>query len=545
MGGPAPGRGRRPEPGPTAAVGGRPETVVAWLLRVNRIYGPDEQFAVASRFTKALASGPRGLSVSESQVSRWERAAAALPPGAVHRYEQLLDLADGRIMAMAHTVYRESAGRVGPPLVRDRPEDGERIRRRLAELIDRALGTDVMTGADWDALTAALWDIPVLLHPPDLWNRLADRLLAELLIAEGPAWLYRCEAIHRILGHRDGTAAVIAACAGVIADARSQILIEPMSLFELTPDRVAARYLLDQIRDPQTEHARRAAWWSVSEKVGLGHFTPAEVQTLIQAATQTLLDASSPVGVRLSAAETLRQVLPSVPADTRRVLNRLARNDPAIGSVMLLGTTSAGHTVHAVARRLSDGALTGVRRDVLHFDPMLEQLVGDLLFHPQGTRRVLAGQAVAATPYRTALAAAIGRELVRPGTLADPVLGTALVQALTHVGGPDEAGLVQRLALDQRQPAAIRDAAAWVVGHVPGTESASFWISAEQQINRRPPTARAEGLVYSLGTASLRRPARRADLARLAADPGLDSQLRRAAAWWLAIPDPIRRSVLA
>ena len=46
MGGPAPGRGRKPEPGPTAPAGGRAEAVVAWLLRVNRIYGPDEQFPV-------------------------------------------------------------------------------------------------------------------------------------------------------------------------------------------------------------------------------------------------------------------------------------------------------------------------------------------------------------------------------------------------------------------------------------------------------------------------------------------------------------------
>jgi len=549
MGAPAPGRGRRPEPGPTAAPArGHGEAVLAWLLRVNRIYGPDEQFAVASRFVRAFAGGSRGLPASESQISRWERAGSALPPGAVRRYEQLLDLGDGRITAVAHMVYREAAGRVGPPIMRGRPENEDETRRRLTGLLDRALGGDVMSGPDWDDLTAGLWEIPVMLHPADLWNRLADRLLAELLIAEGPAWLYRCEAINRMLGHRDGTAAVIAACVQVIGDPRSQILIEPMALLELTPAPAAAHHLLDQIQHPRGEHARRAAWWAVAEKIGRGHFTPPQIQELIRAAVDALQDPGSPVTSRLSAAEALRQVLPSANADARRVLARLAQDDPVIGSVVHLGTTSASQTVRAVARRLADATLTGVCRDVLHHDPMLEHFVADLLFHPQGTRRVVAGQAIAATPYRSALAAAIGRELSRPATLADAILTTTLVQALTHLGGPAEAALVQRFALDQRLPAAIGDAAAWVVGHLHGADGGSFWTQAGDRIvaanGARLSRSRAEGLVYSLGTASLRRPIRRDDLARLAADARLDADLRRAAAWWLAIPDAVQRSVL-
>jgi hypothetical protein len=522
--------------------------VVGWLLRINRIYGPDEQFAIASRFVRAFAAGPRGLPASESQISRWERAGSALPPGAVRRYEQLLDLGDGRIMAVAHTVFRESAGRLGPPLLRGQAETADQIRRRLGTLLDRALGGDTMTGPDWDDLTAALWEIPVLLHPADLWNRLAERLLAELLIAEGPAWMYRCEAVNRMLGHPDGTAAVIAACAQVIDDPRSPILIEPMALLELTPDPAAARHLLAQIESPRSDHARRAAWWAVAEKIGRGHFSSAQIQTIIRAAVEALLDPASPVTSRLSAAETLRQTLPSADADARRALARLAQDDPVLGSVMANGTTSASQTVTAVARRLADATLTGVLRDVLHHDPMLERFVADLLFHPQGTRRVVAGQAIAATPYRPALAAAIGRELGRAGTLADPILATTLVQALTHLGGPAQAGLVQRFALDHRLPAAVSDAAAWVVGHLGEADGSSFWARAGQRFGAanggRLPRARAEGLVYSLGTASLRRPGHRDQLARLTADATVDAELRRAAAWWLAVPDAVQRSAL-
>lgn len=550
MGAPGPGRGRRPEPGPTtASPHGRGEAVVGWLLRINRIYGPDDQFAVASRFVRAFAAGPRGLPASESQISRWERAASSLPPGAVRRYEHLLDLDDGRITAVAHTVYRESAGRLGPPLLRGQADAADQTRRRLGALLDQALGGETMTGPDWDDLTAALWEIPVLLHPADLWNRLAERLLGELLIAEGPAWMYRCEAINRMLGHRDGASAVIAACAQVIGDPRSPILIEPMALLELTPDPAAAQHLLTQIEHPRSDHARRAAWWAVAEKIGRGHFAPAQIQAIIGAAVEALLDSTSPVTSRLSAAETLRQTLPSASADVRRVLARLAQDDPVIGSVMANGTTSASQTVAAVARRLADATLTGVLRDVLHHDPMLERFVADLLFHPQGTRRVVAGQAIAATPYRPALAAAIGRELGRAAALADPILATTLVQALTHLGGPPEAALVQRFALEHRLPAPVSDAAAWVVGHLGDTEGSSFWARAGQRIGAakggRLPRSRAEGLVYSLGTASLRHPGHRLDLARLSADATVDTELRRAAAWWLAIPDAVQRSALS
>jgi hypothetical protein len=228
---------------------------------------------------------------------------------------------------------------------------------------------------------------------------------------------------------------------------------------------------------------------------------------------------------------------------------RLAHEDPIIGSVLGNGTTSTRQTVAAVVRRLSDATLTGVLRDVLHYDPMLEHFVAELLFHPQGTRRVVAGQAIAATPYRPALAAAIGRELGRSAILADPMLATTLVQALTHLGGPAQAALVQRLALDQRLPVAVGEAAAWVVGHLRGADAPQFWAQAGKRLGAsgsgRLTRPRADGLVYSLGTASLHRPGRRDDLAKLRANASVDEDLRRSAAWWLAIPEAIQRSVLA
>ncbi len=525
-------RGRRPDTAGPAAAGHSSEAVIAWLLRVNRLYGSDESLAVAARFARVYGSA------SESQISRWERATLRLSPAVISRYEEVLGLAEGRLAAVAHTLYRESLGRLGPPALRASAA-GQPARDRLGQLLERALGAHEMAGRDWDELTAGLWQVPVLLHPASLWHELAERLLGELLVAEGVGWLWRCEAINRLLGLGDATAAVVEACVTVLGDPRSQVLIEPAALLEMTPHPVAAKQLLAQIDDPASPHALRAAWWSVAEKAGRGHFLPEQVQRLALAALETLRDNGSPLAARVAAAETIRQLLPEVSPATRRALSRAAHADLVTAHVMRTGTTCPVETVQAVAFRLAHAALSMMRQEILRQDPMLERLVAEMLFHPQGTRRTVAAQTIAATPYRPALATAIGRELARNATVADAALATALVQALGHLGGPGEASLVWRLALGQAMPAPVSEAAAWVAGHLHTTDSGP-WKQARARLLRErdgPLACHTKGLMYSLGAAD-----RRADLAALAAAPRLHPDLRTATSWWLAIPAPLRRS---
>jgi hypothetical protein len=535
-------RGRRPDAGPPA-VQVTPargcDALVAWLLRVNRIYGPDEHLAAASRFVRVFNDAPGRAPVSESQISRWEHASSRIPYPVIRRYEQVLGLAGGRITAIADTLYRERLGRLGPPsLQRHAGAGAEEARETLGRLCERALGDEDMSGHDWDALSDLLWTVPVVLHPRRLWNQLAERMLAELLIAEGLAWLSRCEALNRLLGHRDGASPVIEACAGIIADHRSQVLIEPMALLELSPDPAAAGHLLRQIDGPASAHALRGAWWAVAEKTGRGHFTAGQVHGLARAASDTLQDNGSHPACRMGAAETLRQILPSLSPAQGRALRKLASRDPAAGHVLRSGTTSSMEATTAVAQRLSAATIMNMSREVLHRDPTLEQLVAEMLFHPQGTRRVVAAQTIAATPYRGPLAAVIGRELGRRDTFADVTVATAFVQALTHLGGPAEASLMQRLAITSGPPAAVSETAAWAAGHLPS--GANFWAAAAARLLRPEAgltACHAKGLVYSFGTAGRTR-----DLARLAAAPQLHTDLRAAATWWLTIPDHIARS---
>lgn len=526
-------RGRRPDSGPqrTPATGVKScDAIVAWLLRVNRIYGPDEHLAVASRFVQALADSPRDIAASESQVSRWERAAVRVSHAVICRYEQVLGLVPGRLAAVADSLYRERLGRLGPSVLkRESSADTPAVRDQLSELCERAFGGDPFSGQDWDTLTDLLWTIPVLLHPRQLWNQLTERLLAEMLISEGLAWLSRCEAVNRLLGHPHGAAPVIDACASIIGDRRSQVLIEPMVLLELTPDRSAADQLLRQISSPTSPHAMRAAWCAVAEKSERGHFDAVQSQTLARAALDMLQDNESDFASRTGAAETLRHLGPRLgPALGRRV-DQAANRDAAAGHVLRSGTTSAKELTTSVAERLSNATLRNMPREILRRDPMLEQLITDMVFHPQCSRRVLAAQTIAATPYRTPLAQALGHELNGRAGLTEVAVASAFVQALAHLGGPREAGLVQRLALTSGLPAAVTEAAARTVGHLPG--DAAFWSRAVARLVRpraELPANHAKALVYSLGTAG-----RRAELVDLAAQANIHSDVQVAATWWL------------
>jgi hypothetical protein len=73
---------------------------MGWLLRVNRVLGPERNLATAARFATALRSLGGGAA-SPAQVSKWETGAARVGPATVRRYERLLGLPVNRLAAMA------------------------------------------------------------------------------------------------------------------------------------------------------------------------------------------------------------------------------------------------------------------------------------------------------------------------------------------------------------------------------------------------------------------------------------------------------------
>jgi hypothetical protein len=152
---------------------------------------------------------------------------------------RLLNLPPHGLVAIADALYRAVEGRPGRSYL-DRAVDGDMpgLRERTEQLIDQARGSDRMTGGDWDELTCNLCAMPsVFLYPSTLWNDLVDRLLAEMIIADGLGWLQRSEALHRLLGHPVGEPVVVAACAALVADPGNKVFVDPLTQLESSPHR--------------------------------------------------------------------------------------------------------------------------------------------------------------------------------------------------------------------------------------------------------------------------------------------------------------------
>jgi hypothetical protein len=163
------------------------EARIAWLLRANRLYGADEKFAAGVNFVKAFRGKGFRRAIDGAQLTRWERAGQRVGFTALRRYEELLNLPSHTLVAVADVLHRTTSGVAGPSYL-DRRIDGDaaEVRKRVEQLIDRARGSDRMTRHAWDELTQLLCHLPtVFLYPSTLWNDLVDRLVAEMIIADG------------------------------------------------------------------------------------------------------------------------------------------------------------------------------------------------------------------------------------------------------------------------------------------------------------------------------------------------------------------------
>jgi hypothetical protein len=205
---------------------------MGWLLRVNRVLGPQRDLVTAARFACALRSLGGGAA-SPAQVSKWETGAARVGHGTVRRYERLLGLPVNRLAAMAAILPDTAVTHTG----------GDPA--ALPDLLDAGLSGDPMTGPGWDDLTAQLQDRhDVLIHPRDSWERLTHRLLTEMVVADGLPWIQRNAALARLLRHPSGGAAAIAACASFAADPAHQVFVEPLAALHVTPHPDATRRVL-------------------------------------------------------------------------------------------------------------------------------------------------------------------------------------------------------------------------------------------------------------------------------------------------------------
>lgn len=525
------------------------EDLIAWLLRVSRRYGRNKQLANMTHFAAAFQGGCWPRPVSVSQVSRWETAAVRAGYLVLRRYEELLGLAPNQLVAVADWVYRTASGSAGPPVLsRGLDPADPHVYDRSGQLLELALSGDLMTGADWAELTAHLGVSPMtFLYPATAWRDLAERLISELLIADGLAWLTRSEALRRLMGHPRGLQAVVGACGALIGDSANQVVIEPLTILDLTAHHDANRHVLAQLANPAGERALRGALLASVEKIPRRHFRPTQLGELADVAAELLDVPDLGTAARQLAAEVLRSASPGQLDRARS--NRLRRaTDPVARSILANGQTAAPDiSQHVTARILSTASADLPESPYGETDPILARLTGQLLFSPNQNQRILAGLLIAATPYRDAVGAGLAVELASwraPGTV--PWINATLA-ALPFLGRPADRVNVEHLILGPGLPSAVTDTAAWTIGHIPGESDRRFWLSAIQ-IHRHvwernhgaSSISTLQGLTYALGVNH-----NHGLLAAIQADTRLPAPIRAAAAWWLSIPARTIASVLA
>lgn len=520
----------------------------AWLLRVNRLHGQEEDWAAATGFADAFQGGCWQERTSVYRISRWETAAVRVPFLAVRRYEQLLDLPDGSLTALLDTIYRYFAPDVSasPLLARGaNPHATEKL-ARIEQLLELILSDSIVTGSEWDELTTQLAAAPrQVITPRSAWREMAQRLLSEMIIADGLAWMQRHEALNRLLAHPVGQQAAIAACADLAADRTGQVFVETVSILDGSSHPDASRHLLAQLANPTNDRAQYGALLGCVRKLRYGHFTRPQLQRLLPVVQDLVLDPATYERAQPLAAELLRRL----PTDS-------ARSTAQLGRALTLGPARPAleaerpadeDAAQVLVTRLVGATLVRTPFVVPNFhDRLLPALLDEMLFSPVFDVRMYAAMLLSGTPYRQPLAAALASELAISAASGPTEEALTIIEALRIVGTSEQRPMIERLTTATGLPSVIALAATQAIGHIGGRSSDHYWTQAIEHHTRRWRQSRSNthasaliGLVYALGIA---RNERMLQLVRN--DATLPAEPRAAASWWLNLPRRILDSAL-
>ncbi|GLZ02174.1 hypothetical protein Acsp02_94250 [Actinoplanes sp. NBRC 103695] len=332
---------------------------------------------------------------------------------------RLYESASGHdLLAALDIAHRAASGAIGGPVIRRPAVSGQRRRRLILDLVEKADGGDAMTGGDWDELTGMISTDPhICLRDRDA-GMITHRLVVELCAAEGDGWARRQEALARLIGHPALGRVAIDLCDQLARDRYFAVGGDVLLGLDGSQHPDATAVVLRHLRTPVSTEVEAGARVVAAQKIRLGHFRGATSRLLAQ-------DHASP------------------PCDSPTGPDR---------------TAYAERLAHAAAADVDipTGAATG--------------LVIAMLCDPDATARYVAIRFLAASPLRAPLARRIGDELTTPRTSVD---GARLVSALAALG--ENRRTVERLACAHDVPAQVRDTAVRSLGHMPGDSPSSLW----------------------------------------------------------------------
>ncbi|MBB5977245.1 hypothetical protein [Kribbella solani] len=456
-----------------------------------------------------------------------------VPRWGAERYEQLLGLPSGQLVAVIETMHRYARG--APPrnwtAARDRtPADDVRIQN----LLDRALSEGVMSGPRWDRLTWHLVTDHVLL-PSRFWVDLTERLLVEMIISDGVRWHQRYEAFNRLLSHPVGQFAAIAACTSLGSDRSNQVVVETISALDFSSHRDANSAVIRELREPSSDQAQLGALLACFRKLQLRHFAEPERRVLSQVLLELSHDSAGGAA--------------KVTADQLLALSaHVARSAPAAGWQRPVLTGSAVERELVVSRVVSVvNAWVRPEHESFH-DAVLPTLVEEMLYAASWDVRLAAASFIAASPYRDGTARALAEEFKSARALLERLdWALSLLSALRLVGRHQERRLLEQVVLYGGASPAVEVSAAYSIGHLAPSADVTALRAAVTKHATQWRTTRSvhsvavlAGLSYSAGVSG------RLDLLQaISRSHDVPRPLVPALTWWLGLPSWVLRSVTA
>ncbi|GAB1690840.1 hypothetical protein KRM28CT15_26430 [Krasilnikovia sp. M28-CT-15] len=508
-------------------------TYIGWLLRTNRRLGPNPSLRSGQEFARAFRrDGERPL--APSQITRWEKGALPVGRPTIRRYEQLLGLPTESLVTISDAALRTipGPGRRSAPV--DQPTVVAPPTEELHDLLDRAADPGgAMTGVSWGKLTDLIGAQPALvLHPPKLWQDIAEQLLMELTIAQNTAWLQRNEAVSRLLEHPVAGPFLVAACIALAEDPSSPVVIEPLALLSVTAHPDANRYVLSQLERPATERACYGALLAAVHKIRHGHFQT-ELARVVACIGRLLADPGLTQVLRPLVTEVASAVVRHAPGAAARLRPPGARACRASENPDANLGQGPGPRIAAAAQRCGPDNGTDV-------DDVLTDLVRMVVGGTDPDQRMIATMLIASTPYRQAVAQALLGEITASiARRADDGHEISL-RALTNLRVDMHRPLLYRILSGPAFPAQLRYNAAWAIPHCTGTFAAEQWhtiLACQRAAWRSSPSGPGEGILHGL-TYGLGTEGHRGVLVHIRDDPSMPSSSRMTALWLLNTVPP-------
>ena len=427
-----------------------------WVLRNARQHADDGAVRSAAGFADG---GGRAPAVHRAQVGRWEGGRVEITHGLVRRYEVVLGLRQGQLLA-AIDFFSRSRNPVRPAATLS-PPGAPDVDATLV-LLEKALGEERMSGLEWDLLSDSVGRMPHAMVRAGDWERLLRRGIEEVSLHLDLDYAQRAEAVARLAGHPRSGPIVASLAEEVVAKPDATFYNDTLSLLQFTVHPQALSMMFGQLREPTNSSSLRACLIVLTTLVKGARLDRDLRLEAARLAVRHLRDPAQPYRVHRGAANLIRAL---GPAGTSRLATVLTAEDRRVAaSIVREGRAVSAQAIRESQRRVR-AALDLGEGHTLAREPVLSQLISTALGETNEEDRSNALAILMISPQSRVVGRVHVAALVESLRRSDMVAAHESLAVLTWMGQVSDLDLFERLALGTRTPADIAQEAAYVVGN--------------------------------------------------------------------------------